>query len=56
MYKVQYYDTDTESWEDAEDTEEFQPTSSKSDAEDDAREMKRRCAYPIRTRVVKEGA
>lgn len=52
MYKVQVYDTDTESWEDA---EESQPTSSKMDAEDDAREMKRRCAYPIKVRVVKEG-
>lgn len=51
MYKVQVFDADCETWEDA---DECQPTKYKEDAEDDMREMKRKCAYGIRCRVVKE--
>lgn len=47
-YKVQVWDSDCEVWEDADDF----PPSSKLDAEDDARQIKRRCAHPVRTRVV----
>lgn len=51
MYKVQQYDTDCEAWEDCDDIE---PSTHREDAEDDMRAAKRRFAYPVRMRVVKE--
>jgi len=49
-YQVQCWDSDCEEWQNA---EECPPTSNRFDAEDDEREIKRRCAYPVRTRIVK---
>ncbi|MDP2227153.1 MAG: hypothetical protein Q8J78_06720 [Moraxellaceae bacterium] len=48
LYKVQVWDEDCESWQD---DDECQPAS-RFDAEDDAREIRRKCAYPVKTRVV----
>ena len=50
LWAVQTYDTDSCSWEFS---DECKPTGSKFNAEDDARQIKRKCCYPIRVRVVK---
>lgn len=51
MWRVQEWDSDCECWSDCDD---IQPESRREDAEDSMRAAKRRCAYPVRMRVVKD--
>jgi hypothetical protein len=52
VYKAQVWDTDMECWTDF---EEVQPHVDRSIVELDLNHEKRRCAYKLRTRIVKDG-
>lgn len=49
MYKVQIYDTDSESWED---WDEITPSNDKSTVESEAKYLARQCAYRVKWRIV----
>lgn len=51
MYKIQYFDTDCESWFDV---DEIPPCQDKYTAEQEAKHWKSRLCGKTRTRVVKE--
>ena len=51
MYKAQYYDTDSESWEDF---EEVEPSKSRDQVVDEAKHEAGKCAYRIKWRVVED--
>lgn len=51
MYKVQIWDSDCECWEDDPD---IRPTSNRMDAEDEMRQAKKSCSYPLKMRIIKE--
>jgi hypothetical protein len=51
MYKAQYYDTDSESWEDF---DEVEPSSIRDEVVDAAKYEASKCAYKIKWRVIED--